>query len=281
MLKTILDTGHDQPILDSLLCSNPSTTTVELIVLTSDAHRYEQLIARFGFYSSVQITYSKELPTPQKDSPTNLILTPKSDSFLIVSAANDSFRWWYNQLAYSAAQFNYPLEIYDLGGLGFGKSYESKVHLNENGYYTIIDQKWKSKALHKPDIIADCLNNHPIQTVYLDADTYIYQPISEIFSPSLGDYDIGITVRSAREIEKNAAKDNQKYTGYINAGVVFFRNTPGAKIFVKQWQEMTLTLNNDQMALNQLVNPNNETLMANQTKLTSDYKIRFFDGASN
>jgi len=281
MQNLIIDTGADEPILNALLSMQASAQRDhKLVIITSDSKRLEQLKARFEFYSTIQIQLLKESDEAvTKLPPLNPNVKPSPDGFLIVSAANGRFRWWYNQLAFSAAQFNYPIEIYDLGGLGFGKAHVSEVQLNDEGYYTVIGKNWKSKALHKPDIIADCLNRFPVQTVYLDADIAISKPISEVFDPAHGDYDIGITVRSDRELQNYDKKDNQKITGYINAGVVFFRNTPGAKKFIKLWQNLTLELNNDQLALNQLVNPDGSKLVAHEKIHAKDYTVRLFDGA--
>ncbi len=311
----MLEPEDDHSILD---CIRTYQQVASCTVMSENADRIQQLRGRFGFYHDIEIkllsasTLESYLGKhiESKPSPLICLATEKAKAFKaavlkklpdtkmvgdraqlasnftaldsepiqIVTAANDSFRWWYDQLAYSASLLHYPIEIYDLGNLGFGLPYQSEVPLHPDGYYKVIDQKWKSKALHKPDILADYLKHHSGFTVYLDADIYVYQDIHEIVNAANGHYDVGVTVRSELEMRKNASKNNHKYTGYLNAGVAFFKPTEQAKAFVATWQEKTKELGNDQMALNELVNPTQLELKPGDTLLQNGCRIHLFQG---
>ncbi len=135
----------------------------------------------------------------------------------------------------------YHWTVFDLGGLGFGRSFPVTDEVFQStGCYQTNFQKWPSRAMHKPQVIGEFVNSATDLVVYLDADTLVRQNIDEI----VGDYDIGVTVRRPRE---------QKRLGKVNAGVVFFRPTSRAKIFIERWKRETQTLGNDQEALNALL----------------------------
>lgn len=133
--------------------------------------------------------------------------------------------------------------MYDLGGLGFGTPMAvSNTTFVKSGYYKVMnpDSGWCSRALHKPEVIRRTEFDGVM--VYMDADAFPVAPINEI---EAHDFDIGVTVRDK----------NEEYgkMGRINAGVIFFRNTPGMKAFLKKWSSLTENLGNDQIALNRTI----------------------------
>jgi hypothetical protein len=142
----------------------------------------------------------------------------------------------------SIEALGYRWTAFDLGGLGFGKPYF--IHdqsFQRDGFYRTAYDRWPSRAMHKPKIIADFLEKADQLVVYLDADTVLRERIDEVE----GDYDIGVTIRREKEIRNNK--------GRANAGVMFFNPTSNTQAFIEQWKEQTTVLGNDQAGLNHLL----------------------------
>ncbi len=87
-------------------------------------------------------------------------------------------------------------------------------------------------------------NKHEVYA-WMDADAIVVRPLDDLLSI---DFDVAVTLRAGEEIGTT-----QPTTNYLNAGVVFFRNTPAARVFVADWIEQTRHTRNDQAALNLLV----------------------------
>lgn len=193
--------------------------------------------------------------------------------FIVATGASSGYRSWLSSFVRSVAQLDYPLEIYDLGGLGFGVPLR-QPELDARDFYEVVGNQWKSKALHKPALVEDCLRRHATFTIYLDADTLLLHPIDEV----VGDYDVGVTIRSRKELLQ-LEKSSFEYSGYVNAGVVFFGATRGARAFVKRWKALTRMHGNDQKALNLLVNPSAEPLAPGRSfEGEGGVRIRTFPG---
>lgn len=171
----------------------------------------------------------------------------------LVTAGNAKFSNFIRESVEIANNLNYPYQVYDLGGLGFGKQsvVENKT-FQIHGYYSTLST-WKTKALHKPDIILDALDENLI--VYLDGDARVVQNIDELEKIP---YDLGVTVRKKGELEQEILPHHRKIMGQINAGVMFIRSS--AKPFLEKWKEKTKELQNDQFALNALLNPSGKHL---------------------
>lgn len=138
------------------------------------------------------------------------------------------------------SELNYNCKFYDLGGLGFGESFEiNNESFTKFGFYKVMNETsgWCSRALHKPEIIMKTEFDDVL--VYMDSDAY---PVSRFDEICDEEFDIGVTVR----------RNGEKYgnLGRINAGVIFFRNTKKAHEFICRWSEKTKTIKNDQIALN-------------------------------
>ena len=142
--------------------------------------------------------------------------------------------------------------VYDLGQLGYGTKFEGKVS-------NVVHKRIPSK----PAIILDGLSkiNKDDFLVWLDADTLLMDNIDEIE----GDYDIGVTVR------KKKSKKIQE--AWINAGVIFVKNTDFSFRFLKTWIEKTSQRGGDQWALNELCNLQTNTL---ETISINEIKIKKF-----
>ena len=151
----------------------------------------------------------------------------------IVTAANLKFKPFLEVLESQCKKLGYTLEIYDLGDLGYGiPSPVEHENFQQHGWYHTMHENWRTKALHKPDIIAQALEDEPI--VYLDADAFPVTQFDEVWDQ---EFDIGVTLRS----------EHTPILGPINAGVLFFR--PSAREAVQEWQQLTQEVGNDQRAL--------------------------------
>lgn len=158
-----------------------------------------------------------------------------------------------------AIECGYKPIVYDLGSLGIGKPFNvNDETFNDKGYYEReVKKGYKSKSLFKPKMVKMCLEEYNEFTVYLDGDAQLCSNIDEITED---DYDIGVTLRDSFEFKSDWYKEHFKIVKYLNAGVIFFNNTPEAKSFISKWQTLTEDVGNDQMALNQLACPENYPL---------------------
>jgi hypothetical protein len=142
------------------------------------------------------------------------------------------------QCARSIEANGYQWTAFDLGGLGFGRSFRV---LDESfhtlGSYETDFTERPTRALHKPEIVAAALGEFRETIVYVDVDTILRARIDEIVQDS---YDVGVTVRMPTE---------RKRDGLANAGVIFFNPTAACKEFVAKWRDETTRIGNDQAAL--------------------------------
>lgn len=148
----------------------------------------------------------------------------------VVIAGDSNFKPYVEQGIRWTEKLGYPILAYDLGNLGFGKSFIGRVSDEVN-----------AKIPCKPHIIADALKSikDGEYLVWLDADALIYQNIDEIAQ----DYDIGVTVRAPK------AKEHE-YP--VNAGIVFVKKTEASINFVERWKELSDKGISDQPPLNDL-----------------------------
>ena len=171
-----------------------------------------------------------------------LILTGANSD---IAKANDgtiykgfSFRKVIMETVRKAEEFGYNTLVYDLGTLGLGKPFPIK--------------NVTSNAVFKPEMIKTCMEKYNDIIVYIDADAQLCDSIDEIAE---GDYDIGVTLRDAAEIDTDWFRDNYEWTKYINAGIMFFKPTDATKEFIELWQKITEEFGDDQLALNKLACP--------------------------
>lgn len=191
---------------------------------------------------------------------------------IVLTAANYKFKDWLSRAAKTVDAFGYKFLVYDLGGLGYGTKFEiDNLFFQKKGFYSSICSTWKTKALHKPAIVEDCMNKYDDFIVYVDADTLI---TSELNLPK--GFDLGVTVRRPDELDKEPVAKNREIMGSINAGVIFFNNAPHVKKFVQSWKKLTLKVNNDQLALNQIINPSRRKLIPDEQFDVDDIKVLTF-----
>ena len=165
----------------------------------------------------------------------------------IITAANGRFEHYVRVLEQQCLKLDYELQIYDLGGLGRGIPLPvASPTFHRHGYYHQMHGNWKTKALHKPTVVADALVRFNEPIAYLDADAFPIARFDEIWLKS---FNVGVTLR--RPNDTSAA-----ILGPINAGVLFFR--PEAKAAVEFWQKLTKELGNDQQAMCKLFASNPE-----------------------
>lgn len=155
---------------------------------------------------------------------------------MIITAANHQFKFHIQQFIIHCNQLNYEYEIYDLGKLNIGRYFPVKNKLfQEQGYYNHVNNRWKTKALHKPGIIKNALSFTNL--TYMDSDAFPIARFDEVFDH---DFDLGVTIRP----------EEGSILGKINAGVIFVK--PSAINLIDEWIELTEILGNDQLALNKI-----------------------------
>ena len=154
-------------------------------------------------------------------------------------AADKNFRFYASNLIEKINDLDYPVIVYDLGGLEKGEKFDGRVS-------SIPHQTIPSK----PNLILNALSKIPKDEflVWLDADTLIFGNVEEI----IGEYDIGVTVR------KKKSKKIQE--AWINAGVIFIKHTAASINFIESWKRLTKYRGGDQWALNEICNLDNSSL---------------------
>lgn len=146
---------------------------------------------------------------------------------IFVTAASRSFQSHYYRLKDSLT--DHKLYTFDLGGLGTGVRFPVHSVRRLSGLYT-------PHSPFKPEIIryaSEMLVPDGSLFGWLDADTRLIRPVPELEDIP---FDIAITWDGK----------------YINAGVIFFRNTPQTRAFVQDWQRWTGTTKSDEIVLNSL-----------------------------
>lgn len=136
-----------------------------------------------------------------------------------------------------------------------------------------ISQKFSMKnsfnyiqTTHKPSCILDCLLHHNKNILYVDADTLF----TSVFDHTLfKDIDIAITPRHRKERKK------EYYTnGFINAGVLFFRNTNSVKELLLLWEKKCCDPDTtDQKALSDIFSDQINLLEAKHIQKWNDLNI--------
>ncbi|RLB67386.1 MAG: hypothetical protein DRH08_03780 [Deltaproteobacteria bacterium] len=187
---------------------------------------------------------------------------------------NFSFKNVIQRTIIKAEELGYKAVVYDLNNLGIGEHYEIKDdYYLTNGYHqNEVKPGYKSRSLFKAEIVKKCMNDHNDLIVYLDGDAQLCGDLNEI---ETDDYDIGVTLRDKIELSYLWHKKYFDVAGYVNAGVIFFNNTPACNNFVEEWRRKTQSLGNDQMALNYLVCPSNYPEKYSVTE-KNGVRIKFF-----
>ncbi len=170
-------------------------------------------------------------------------------SITVVIAGDKNFKSYVDKGVELTQNLGYPVLIYDLGNLGYGKEFKGRVSDEVN-----------AKIPCKPHIILDALNEieYNQYLVWLDADALIIENIDEIQD----DYDIGVTVRQPKAVE-NALP--------INAGIVFVKKTDKSIDFIKEWIQLSDKDVSDQPPLNKLCSvvcaDRGSTVIRNNTRI--------------
>ncbi len=93
----------------------------------------------------------------------------------------------------------------------------------------------------KPKVIRDALEHYRTDILWLDGDCLMKSRVDEM----LGGVDVAVTLRRPT--------NGSLYDGYINAGVMAFRNTQRAFGLLRQWEDMQQHSRADQDAMNRLL----------------------------
>jgi hypothetical protein len=141
---------------------------------------------------------------------------------LVVTAGNNKYDYKKTILHCEKAckRFGYNMHVYDLGGLGFGEPFDDPRCTSR--FRMVV-------SAAKPELIQGAMTHAaPGEMVaWIDGDATLIAPLDELEAD--WSFDVGVTVRSKRVNKK---------THYINAGVIFVRNTPAGRGFIQQWKDM-------------------------------------------
>lgn len=184
-----------------------------------------------------------------------------------------------------ANRFGYDTTVYDLGGLNIDSAIDNAItdaeFIRNGRYHRVAGIGYAAKSLHKGDIVAKCISEHPNDiVVYMDGDAVMSQNVDDI-PDLLAGCDIGLTLRDIDDIERSLKKRNgwDRFLGVFNAGVIIFNKTEKAKEFVEKWSTMIIECQSDQRALNELVNPNLRKYQVGDVISTPYGKVKCLDGA--
>jgi hypothetical protein len=149
----------------------------------------------------------------------------------IITAATGDMKDMVNRSMYKNTRQGYAPILYDLGGLGYGKYYDPAQDVEmARGSGVISSPNFIANSIWKPKIILDALENtNEKHLVWMDADAFCIRPIHQTFQLN---FDIAVTIRPPSENEHSSWP---MFDGYINAGVIFFRNNESTKELVRQW----------------------------------------------
>jgi hypothetical protein len=151
-----------------------------------------------------------------------------------LTGANADFAPMVKVRAHQCKAFGWDECTYDLGGLNRGKAWPVDEF---TGYH------------YKPRMILDALARYPGEDVlYLDADAIPVDSLADVWQR---DFDIAVGVRTGSELFSKDDAD-QRFIGWVNAGVMFIRNNAASMGFVEQWANETVK-SDDQTALNSLL----------------------------
>jgi hypothetical protein len=149
---------------------------------------------------------------------------------LIITAGDEKFKDIIGLSTEMMDKLGYRYLVYDLGGLGMGRSWQGTVRKVLKDPKFAWDELLPSGARnlqapspYKPILIKEAMETNEWEwMMWLDGDAAIVQNIDEVFEEQ---YDVGVTIR-----DQSKPKPEQ-----INAGVIFFRNTPATHRFVDTW----------------------------------------------
>ena len=187
-----------------------------------------------------------------------------------------SFRGVIGETVKKAESLGYKPVVYDLGSLGMGEPFavEDESFATKGYYERDVQGAYKSKSLFKPEMVKYCMSQYDDLVVYLDGDAQLMDNLDEVKSD---DYDIGVTLRDASELESEWHKDHFEIVKYVNAGVIFFNHTKATRDFLELWTKTTDKVGNDQKALNKLTCPDNYP-EPNSIHVVNGFRIKFFPG---
>lgn len=167
----------------------------------------------------------------------------------VILGADHKYRDFARYAVMKAEALGYNVICYDLGGLGFGVPFEVPPD-------TLVHKKGVlPKTLYKMDIMTHALREHD-KVLFVDTDAFIERPIDEAFED---EFDIGVTFRPNNDglklIAAHPRRMRSRMIGYINAGVIFAKQTPAAFKFIEAWKKEAYLIDCDQGGLNEVIVP--------------------------
>ena len=174
----------------------------------------------------------------------------KQNNFRILLCADAGFFQFLPSLEENIfkRQGQYPV-IYDLGMTPdqVARLKSDVVQITPPDGYKAQSASGAIKTTHKPSCIQHFLTQNTSDVLYIDADVII---LETILAEEFLDGDICVTPRHPKELRSATPFVN----GTLNAGVIFFKNTPAVQDLVKIWdEECGVGDKSDQMALSDVL----------------------------
>jgi hypothetical protein len=161
----------------------------------------------------------------------------------VITAADHRMKPWLERCVKAAEKF-YPVTVYDLGGLGYGKPLTAPEG----------DLEWRKgylPCLFKIDAISDALGGkEPI--LWLDADCILTQNVDELLKANPN---VALALR----------KEGDVGAGHANTGVMVWWPFEETMILLDAWKQRAVNWQSEQRALNSLFphQEGNETSLVN------------------
>ena len=168
---------------------------------------------------------------------------------MIITAATQSYS---KILELSTAQnkkLGYNPYIYNINNtMKYGHQFLISEFLNIFGGDIKINPGLFGSIPYKPMLIKKSLKLGSENITWMDADAFAIKPFDTVYND---DFDLAVTMREQYE----RGVDVPIFTGLLNAGVCFFKNTRGTEKFLDMWiNELWKTMYfSDQEALNRLI----------------------------
>lgn len=141
----------------------------------------------------------------------------------IITGADKKYSLLADTLEKEALSFGYEVKMFDYGGYKGEKAPVLFPQTHEIDVY-------KAKIPSKPDIVLKGLKGN---SIYLDCDCRILKKLDVKF-----DFDLAFTVREPKYQDgKILGHKFPHITGYLNAGVIFLKESDKVRDFLKYWKE--------------------------------------------
>lgn len=135
----------------------------------------------------------------------------------ICTASNGVYREIMDRTKATAEELGYKMDVYDLGGLGYGKRFDPKSTPGR-------------EHLWKPEVMRLSRMNNRGNLVWLDADALLNGPLDDAFDDF---FDMGLVLRP--DWARPSSRDGKYAAVRLDTGAIYLRDTPNAKLLLDEW----------------------------------------------